>query len=143
MLDGFFVYGRRDYNNTTPGSVSAIGTDSAGDLYVYGGHTGVDPVSGTGSDFHYHLTEWKGCYDENGGTKYADNGQTDDGINTPSGSCTTGAKAYWVDAWFLSGHGNGGVYNTIPGTAGTQNPAQTETAERYYYGTPGSCTNCP
>jgi hypothetical protein len=141
MMDGFFVYGRKDYAGTYPGSIANY--ESAGntsDIYVYGGHVGSDPIANTGSTFHYHLTEWKGCYHESGTTKSSDDGVTFDTINTPTNPACGG---YYVDAWMLTGHGNGGVYNTIPTGIGTQAPSQTATAIRYYYGTPGSCTNCP
>jgi hypothetical protein len=165
MMDGFFVYGRND--NTAyaadytsgalinePGSIANNYNDNNGDgltgssstLYKYGGHVGVPPTGGT-SLFHYHLTEWEGCYDEvsPGGTKDADDGEIDDTIdsNPSPGTCSIGGSAYFADTWFLTGHGNGGVYNTIPAGLHGQIPSQTLTAVRYYYGTPGSCTNCP
>ena len=163
MMDGFFVYGRNDSSTATgytstlgltqPGSIANIAANgdnnsdglsgTATTLYKYGGHVGVPPIGGS-SAFHYHLTEWKGCYDETspGGTKNADDGETmGDTYNTnPSGGSCGG---YTVDAWFLTGHGNGGVFENIPGGLNTQSPSQTTTAVRYYYGTPGSCTNCP
>lgn len=159
MMDGFFIYGRNDnsaysasYDNaaliTEPGSVANNYDDNNGDglsgnnstLYKYGGHVGKPPIGGS-NIFHYHLTEWKGCYDEpSPGSKNPNDGETQDTFNTPSGgSCSD----YWVDAWFMTGHGNGGVYHTVPSGLSGQSPSQTLAAARYYYGTPGSCTNCP
>jgi hypothetical protein len=138
MRDGFFVYGRKDFSGSSPGSIANIQTaGTSADIYVYGGHTGVDPQSNSGTAFHYHLTEWKGCYHESGATKSADDGEVDDTLN-PSPTC----GGTWIDGWFLSGRGNGGVFATIPGGLTGQAPAQTAAGIRYYYGTPGSCTGC-
>jgi hypothetical protein len=144
MRDGYFIYGRQDHDGTIPGSTSALesaGTSST--LYKYGGHTGADPITNSGSTFHYHLTEWEGCYDEtlgqSGYTKSSDDGETNDTLNSPAGSTCGGS---WVDAWFLTGHGNGGVFMTTPTGIGSQTPSQRTTGVRYYYGTPGSCTGC-
>ena len=143
MRDGFFVYGRKDYNGTTPGSIA--NQEIAGNtskIYKYGGDIGPDPLTGTGNSFHYHLTEWKGCYDETPGrpsTKATDDGQTDDAFNTGgSGSC----NGTWEDDWFISGHGNGGAFMTPPGGLNGQSPSQTAAGIRYYYGTPGACSGC-
>jgi hypothetical protein len=144
MMDGYFIYGRQDYDGTTPGSTANLesgGLNST--IYKYGGHTGVDPLTNSGNTFHYHLTEWKGCYHEtlSGGSGYvksSDDGETDDTLNSPTGSC----GGTWVDAWFLTGHGNGGVFMTTPTGLSGQTPSQATTGVRYYYGTPGSCTGC-
>ncbi len=161
MRDGFFIYGRNDNSNYTsdyasstyiiePGSIangyrdnglSSQGGDTltgtSSDMYIYGGHVGVPPTGGQ-SIFHYHLTEWKACYDESGGTKSADDGETYDSYNTPTGTCS----GQWVDAWLLTGHGNGGVFQTLPSGLTGQTPSQSTTAIRYYYGTPANCTGC-
>lgn len=137
MRDGYFIYGRQDSDGSTPGSTANLDTaGSSSSIYIYGGHTGADPILGTGNSFHYHLTEWKGCYHESGGMKSSDDGETSDSINTPSGSCS----GSWVDAWFVSGHGNGGVFATIPSGLSGQSPSQTTAGQRYFYGTPGSCS---
>jgi hypothetical protein len=141
LRDGFFVYGRNNYDGTTPGSIANIeagGTSS--DIYVYGGDVGADPVTGTGSLFHYHLTEWLGCYHESNGTKSADDGEVNDTLNTsPTGSC----GGSWVDGWFLTGRGNGGVFATVPSGLTGQTPSQHSAGIRYYYGTPGGCSKAP
>ena len=67
MRDGYFVYGRRDADGSTPGTLAAQIAGGTGDdntLYIYGGHTGTAPSSADSNAFHYHLTEWKGCFDE-------------------------------------------------------------------------------
>lgn len=140
MRDGYFIYGRQDYNGTSPGSITNLQiATSTSNIYKYGGHTGTDPISNTGSTFHYHLTEWKGCYDESGGVKASDDGESLDTFNTsPSGSCA----GTWVDTWFLTGRGNGGVFMTTPSGLAGQTPGQATTGIRYYYGTPGTCTGC-
>jgi hypothetical protein len=141
MLDGFFVYGRNNYDGSTPGSTASILTaGNASNIYIYGGDVGADPVLGTGNSFHYHTTEWVGCYQETGGVKSPNDGETQDTFNTPSGGACGGT---WVDTWFLTGHGNGGVFATLPGGLSGESPSQTITATRYYYGTPGTCSNCP
>lgn len=139
MRDGYWIYGRNDYDGTTPGSLTNLqtaGTSSA--IYKYGGHTGVDPITNSGSTFHYHLTEWKGCYDESGGTKATDDGESFDTFNTPTGTCA----GTWVDTWFMTGRGNGGVFMSVPSGLSGQAPGQSTAGIRYYYGTPGSCTGC-
>lgn len=139
LRDGFFVYGRKDNDGTTPGSIANIeAAGTSNNIYIYGGHVGSDPLTGSGSTFHYHLTEWKGCYDESGTTKSADDGEIDDSLNSPSGSCS----GSWIDAWFLTGRGNGGVFETDPSGLSGQSPAQSTPGIRYYYGTPGSCSKC-
>jgi hypothetical protein len=151
MRDGFFIYGRQDSDGSTPGTLAAqqaAGAGSSNLLYVYGGHTGTAPSSSDTSAFHYHLTEWKGCFDEttpgaNGPpTKMDDDGASYDpsgAFNTPATSTCNGT---WVDAWFLTGHGNGGVFMQVPDTLDDESPAQTTAANRYFYGTPGPCTGC-
>jgi hypothetical protein len=142
MRDGYWVYGRKDYDGTIPGSIANLeagGTTST--IYKYGGHTGTDPVSDSGSTFHYHLTEWSGCYDESSGVKSGDDGQTNDTLNT-GGTGTCSGSWGWVDAWFLTGHGNGGVFASVPSGLNGQTPSQSTVGIRYYYGTPGTCSGC-
>jgi hypothetical protein len=141
MRDGYWIYGRKDNNGSYPGSMSALNSAATtSDIYKYGGHTGVDPdgTLGTGT-WHYHLTEWKGCADETGGTKASDDGVTYDTHNSATNPSCSGT---YVDAWFFTGHGNGGVFSTVPGSIGTQAPSQTTAGARYYYGSPGACTGC-
>lgn len=144
MKDGYFVYGRRDYDGSTPGSrtqLIAAGGVASSTLYQYGGHVGPDPLTGTGNVFHYHLTEWKGCYHESGRDKLSDDGATyDDGVNSP---VITACGGTWVDAWFIGGHGNGGVFETnVTALSSGQTPSQRTAGARYFYGTPGPCTGC-
>ena len=141
MRDGFWVYGRKDFSGATPGTTANLQTAGASStIYKFGGHTGADPLTNSGSAFHYHLTEWVGCYHETtGGTKSADDGITNDTINT---GLTPSCGGTWIDAWFTTGHGNGGVFKTIPTGLSSQSPSQTTSAIRYYYGTPGTCTGC-
>jgi hypothetical protein len=141
MRDGYFIYGRKDYDGTVP-------SNSSGDMYTYGGHAGYNsPVDGTSyaGTFHYHANLWEGCYDRDGsGNSYADDGLgsacvSDTGANTGSGSGTS------ISAYFLTGKGNGGVFDTIPTSFASSTTAITNnvTAIRYYYGTPAStCTGC-
>ncbi len=139
MRDGYFIYGRQDFDGTTPGSTAKLQTaGTSSTLYQYGGHTGADPITGSGTTFHYHLTEWQGCYHESSGTKSTDDGETYDTINTTTGSCS----GTWVDTWFMTGHGNGGVYMSVPSGLAGQSPSQSTAGIRYYYGTAGSCTGC-
>jgi YHYH protein len=150
MRDGFFIYGRQDSDGSTPGTIAEQQTGGAGAtnlIYVYGGHTGTAPSSTDTSSFHYHLTEWKGCFDETTPgnappTKLADDGMTYDPTGTFNTPASTTCNGTWVDAWFLTGHGNGGVFAQIPDNLDAQNPAQTVAANRYFYGTPGPCTGC-
>ncbi len=140
MRDGFFIYGRKDYNGSIPGSTSMLQTaGTSSTLYKYGGHTGVDPISNSGNTFHYHLTEWEGCYDRTGATKSPDDGETNDTLNT---GVTASCAGTWVDTWFMTGHGNGGAFMTVPTGLNSQSPSQTTAGIRYYYGTPGTCTGC-
>lgn len=153
MRDGFFIYGRRDADGSTPGTLAlqqAAGTGAGNLLYVYGGHTGTAPSPSDTSAFHYHLTEWKGCYDETAAgpgtsTKYKDDGISYDPSGTFDKPAETSCAGLWVDAWFLTGHGNGGTFMVVPtfsqGEVG-QAPSQTVAATRYFYGTPGPCTGC-
>lgn len=150
MRDGFFIYGRQDADGSTPGTLAnqesgGTGTDNL--IYIYGGHTGAAPSTADTNPFHYHLTEWKGCYDEtkpgNGPpTKLDDDGATYDPSGTFNSPATTTCNGTWVDAWFLTGHGNGGVFAQVPENLQTEAPAQTQVANRYFYGTPGPCTGC-
>lgn len=140
MRDGFFVYGRRDYDSTTPGTIAA--QEAAGatsKIYKYGGHVGPDPLTGAGSLFHYHLTEWMGCYNESGGVKARDDGETNDTLNS---GLTPNCGGTWEDDWFISGHGNGGAFMTVPSNLYGQSPSQSVPGVRYYYGTPGTCSGC-
>lgn len=138
MRDGFFLYGRKDSDNT---DMSTNGgsewTSSDGDMYTYGGHVGTAP-DGETNVFHYHVTKWTACYDRSGSTVYSDDGQTGSSCSIGTSSSSTTISAY-----FLIGHGNGGVFNTIP-TAADNGGAMLNSspAKRYYYGTPGPCTNC-
>ena len=157
MRDGYFIYGRKDYDGTdvsatwtsTSSLSSTTGTDM---LYVYGGHAGTDPQTGTGNTFHYHLTQFTGCLHYTGTgsslTHYPDDGST---------TCfCTGNTGSLLTAYFLTGHGTGGTFST-PSTATVSNGSatcvynsttytttlQSSTAGvRYYYGTPGACSGC-
>lgn len=157
LRDGYFVYGRYDagytVGTTTPpgtsltadegtaGQSELLADGASGNLYVYGGHTTAQPTLGASGLFHYHVTEWAGCYDESGMTKQADDGETDDSVGNQSPSYTS-CGGTLIKAWFLTGHGNGGVYETTPFGSG-QTPSQLTDGLRYYYGKPESvCTNC-
>jgi hypothetical protein len=150
MRDGFFLYGRRDADGSTPGSLAvqqAAGAGTSNLVYVYGGHTGTAPVATDTGAFHYHATEWKGCYDETGGgsgpgSKVADDGSSYDSSGTFDTPATTTCGGSWVDGWFLTGHGNGGAFAMVPTGLAGQSPSQTTAAVRYFYGTPGPCTHC-
>jgi len=151
MRDGFFIYGRQDADGSTPGTLAAqqaAGAGSTNLLYVYGGHTGAAPAMSDTSAFHYHLTEWKGCFDETtpgaGGppTKMDDDGASYDPSGTFNTPATSTCNGTWVDAWFLTGHGNGGVFMQVPDALDDEAPAQATAANRYFYGTPGPCTGC-
>jgi hypothetical protein len=74
-----------------------------------------------------------------GGSNDATTYDTTGTFDTPAASTCNGT---WVDAWFLTGHGNGGVFQAINASLTTQSPSQTQAAVRYYYGTPASCTAC-
>lgn len=157
MRDGFFIYGRKDFDGTdvsaTWTSTSSLSSTTGSDmLYMYGGHTGTDPLTGTGSSFHYHLTQFTGCVHYTGSTTslvhYPDDGST---------TCfCTGNVGTLLTAYFLTGHGTGGTYST-PSSASVSNGSATCTynsttytntlqsstaGARYYYGTPGACTGC-
>ena len=87
MRDGFFLYGRHDADGSTPGSLAAqqaAGAGSGNLVYVYGGHTGTAPVASDTSAFHYHVTEWEGCYDETGGGNGPGSKVADDGFELRS-----------------------------------------------------------
>jgi hypothetical protein len=154
MRDGYFIYGRRDADGSTPGTIAAQVAAGTGDdnlLYVYGGHEGTAPSSSDTSAFHYHLTEWKACFDETVPsmsspmpTKHSDDATTYDSAGTFNSPAATTCNGVWVDGWFPTGHGNGGVFSQVPVTSGlnTQAPSQTQAAVRYYYGTPATCTAC-
>lgn len=167
MLDGFFVFGRKDHDGT---DVSVTGTQSTNlasttgtdMLYIYGGHTGADPQSGTGSTFHYHLTQFTAC------THYTGSRAANDLIHYPDDGqascfCTGSSVGNSITIYSLTGHGNGATYATFPtGTSEVSNGSDTcttggttytnsmpnnslsgsATAIRYYYGTPGTCTGC-
>lgn len=134
MRDGYFIYGQKDYANAAPSATA----NSATDLDTYGGHVGSQPLDGTGSQFHYHATYWHGCYDRSGqgpnATIRSDDGNANTDPNTNPCTLGTGVAA---SAYFLTGHGNGGVFQNPP--SGVSNSLQ---AVRYYYGTPGACTGC-
>ena len=162
MRDGYFIFGRKDYNGTDVSATwtsstnlaSSTGTDM---LYIYGGHTGVDPQLGTGSSFHYHLTQFTGCVHYSGSNSGSSNTLVhypDDGSTTCF--CTGSNVGSVLTAYFLTGHGAGGTYST-PSTASVSNGSDTCTTggttytttlqsstsgTRYYYGTPGTCSGC-
>jgi hypothetical protein len=152
MRDGYFVYGRRDSDGSTPGTIAAQVAGGSGDtnlIYIYGGHTGTAPSSSDANGFHYHLTEWKGCFDEtvpsmsnHMPTKNSDDATTYDAAGTFNTPASTTCNGTWADSWFISGHGNGGVFAMTNASLTTQSPSQTVAAIRYYYGTPATCTAC-
>jgi hypothetical protein len=152
MRDGYFVYGRRDADGSTPGTIAAQVAGGTGDtnlIYIYGGHTGTAPSSSDTNGFHYHLTEWKGCFDEtvpsmtnHNPTKNSDDATTYDTAGTFDTPAASTCNGTWVDAWFLTGHGNGGVFQALNASLTSQSPSQTQAAIRYYYGTPATCTAC-
>jgi hypothetical protein len=150
MRDGFFIYGRHDADGSTPGDLAgqaAGGSGSNNLLYVYGGHTGSPPSSTDSNAFHYHLTEWKGCFDEQSsgnlpGMKEADDGAAYDPSATFDAPAASTCGGMWTDGWFLTGHGNGGTFMNVPTGLGGQAPSQSKAAVRYFYGTPGPCTHC-
>ncbi len=133
MRDGYFIYGRYDNGSTTDVDIS----NTSSDAYIYGGHVGSNPVDGTGSRFHYHATKSVGCYHMSGQQHYTDDGNT---------TCSLGTGGSLVTAYFLTGHGNGGTFATIP--SGTQvvgggTMVNNTAALRYYYGSvAGACTGC-
>jgi hypothetical protein len=77
-------------------------------------------------------------------TKSGDDGTTFDSAGTFDQPAASTCNGIWVDAWFLTGHGNGGVFSQVPAISGSTNqaPSQTQAAVRYYYGTPATCTAC-
>ena len=138
MRDGYFVYGRYDYGGSSDIDVSNTGSDA----YIYGGHVGTAPSTGTGSRFHYHATKGYGCYHRNGSTIYADDGNvTVDGTSPCTGPTAGGTI---VTAYFLTGHGNGGTFLSVPTATDNGGTMRNPTAaQRYYYGSAaGSCTGC-
>ena len=131
MRDGYFVYGRYDYGGSTDIDVS----NTSSDAYIYGGHVGTSPTDGTGSRFHYHATKFVGCYHMSGTSHYSDDGNT---------TCSLGTGGTLVTAYFLTGHGNGGVFQTVPSST-VDGPAMVKNtaATRNYYGSvAGTCTGC-
>ena len=80
-----------------------------------------------------------GCSHQIGNTKSADDGETKDTLNSGVAPSCGGT---WIDSWMATGHGNGGVFVTIPSGLNGQSPSQSATAIRYCYGTPGSCRGC-
>ena len=140
MRDGYFIYGRYDYGGSTDIDVS----NTASDAYKYGGHVGTVPTSGTGNVFHYHATKGRGCIHRNntGTTIYADDGNvTVNGTNPCVGPTGGGTD---ITAYFLTGHGNGGTFSSVPTAADNGGTMQNATtAIRYYYGSAaGPCTGC-
>jgi hypothetical protein len=138
MRDGYFVYGRYDHGGNTDIDVS----NTAGDEYIYGGHVGAAPSTGTGSRFHYHATKAYGCYHRSGATIYADDGYvTVDGSNPCIGPTAGGTP---VTAYFMTGHGNGGTFMSVPVPTDNGGTMQNSTvATRKYYGSvAGTCTGC-
>jgi hypothetical protein len=140
MRDGYFVYGRYDYGGSTDLDVS----NTSSDAYIYGGHVGTAPTTGTGSRFHYHATSARGCYHRNtsGTTIYADDGNVTVNGSNPCVGPTGGGTD--VTVYFLTGHGNGGTFTSVPTAADNGGTMQNSTtATRYYYGSAqGSCTGC-
>lgn len=143
MRDGYFVYGRYEYDGVTELDVN-LGTGS--NEYKFGGHVGVSPVSGTGSSyFHYHATKAYGCYhrDNSGSPIWKDDGNVTTNGTNPCTGPTSGGTA--VTVYFLTGHGNGGTFVSVPTASGDGGATMTNatTAARYYYGdTAGDCTGC-
>jgi hypothetical protein len=154
MRDGFFIYGQYDHGGSSdldtstnkpanaPAADGVITANSNLEPYVYGGHIGAIPTTGTGSVFHYHATMQYGCTDRAatpGATpRSVNDGDVYDTYGAAIAGCTgTGTI---VQAYFLTGHGNGGTYVTPPTTPVTVN--NQISARRYYYGTAGTCTGC-
>ena len=141
MRDGYFVYGRYDYGGSTDLDV----TNTSSDAFIYGGHVGVSPHFGTGTaKWHYHAIPSKGCVHRigSGTTVYADDGNfTVDGSNPCIGPTGGGTV---VDAYFLSGFGNGGAFASPPTAADNGGTMQNNTsATRSYWGSvEGDCTGC-
>ena len=131
MRDGYFIYGRYDYGSTTDIDVSSTSSNE----YIYGGHVGTQPTDNTGSTFHYHATKSVGCYHMSGTSHYSDDGNT---------TCSLGTGGSLVTAYFVTGHGNGGVFATVPtSTVDGAGMVKSTAAVRYYYGSAaGSCTGC-
>lgn len=151
MRDGFFIYGRYDFNGNTDLDTStkpatpaaADGVTAANtDPYVFGGHEGPLPTTGTGNVFHYHATKQYGCTDRaptaGAQPRSASDGAVYDTLLDAQNGCQgTGTI---VTAYFLTGHGNGGTFVNPP-----QNPILVSnqiSARRYYYGTAGDCIGC-
>jgi hypothetical protein len=152
MRDGFFIYGQYDYGGNTdldtstkpPNAAAADGVTSvaAAVPYVFGGHEGALPTTGTGNVFHYHATAQYGCTDRDSSPPFTihsvNDGDVYDNLTAAQAGCTgTGTI---ITAYFLTGHGNGGTFVTPP-TTPTSVHNQTS-AHRYYYGTAGTCTGC-
>lgn len=140
MRDGYFIYGRYDYNGSTDLDVS----NTSSTAYIYGGHVGASPTTGTGNVFHYHATKNRGCYHRNtaGTTVYADDGNiTVNGTNPCSGPTAGGTD---TTVYFMSGHGNGGTFATPPTATDNSGTMLNATpATRSYYGSvAGTCTGC-
>lgn len=132
MRDGYFIYGR--YDN---GSTSDITLTAGSDEYIYGGHVGAVPSDTSTSRFHYHATKFTGCYHQSGSQHYTDDGNT---------TCSLGTGGTLVTAYFLTGHGNGGVFATVPTgsqVVGGGTMVKNTAATRNYYGSvAGPCTGC-
>lgn len=141
MRDGYFIYGRYDYGGSTDLDTS----NTSSDEFIYGGHVGTVPSTGTGSVFHYHVVYAKGCDHRttDGSTIYADDGNyTTDSATNPCTGPTTGGTT--VEVYFLSGFGNGGIFMTVPTASDNSGTMKNSTAaSRSYYGSmAGDCTGC-
>ena len=134
MRDGYFVYGRYAYGGSTDLDTS----DPSSIAYIYGGAIEVNPATGTGpAIFSYRVTQESGCIHRNeSGIPYSDDG-------SPTCSVTTPSTGTFVSAYFLTGKGNGGIFQSIPSTtANGIDIIESVPAIKWYYGTPGTCTGC-
>lgn len=140
MLDGFFIYGPYDYGSTTDLTV----TNTSSDLYIYGGHAGSVPTTGTGNIFHYHATKSYACFHRYSGYSVSDDGtlSTDNTTNPCTVADGGGNFGIPITEYFLTGHGNGGTFATIPTISNGSQVTNNTVGIRYYYGTPGTCSGC-
>ncbi len=135
MRDGFFVYGRYSYGGST--DLDTSNTSSI--AYIYGGAIESDPSTGAGpAIFSYRLTQESGCIHRNtSGVPYSDDG-------SPTCSIVTTPPGTLVSAYFLTGNGNGGVFQIVPTTtADGASMIESVAAIKWYYGSSvGNCTGC-